>query len=208
MARKVDLESEKKGGRDAKVKSQHQTCAFPTLPEEVLIGISVSEGTISRAKPILASWSGRIHTVFLGAKPHKGFDIMITGVNRDDYRSTLGKGFLGLVEMYKKYPDKKWYGLLDDDCFCNANGLVTALSAFDSTQPWSFSQSGFAKSNWRLFGGAGIIISHGMLREMSPHLTKLVSVPSSAPTEPDDSCHVHTHPIILRRRGLSGISTT
>ena len=172
MARKVDLESEKRGGRDAKVKSQHQTCTFPTLPEEVLVGVSVSESTMSRIKPILASWFGRIHTVLLGAKPHKGFDIMITGVNRDDYRSTLGKGFLGLVEMYKKYPDKKWYGLLDDDCFCNALGLVTALSAFDSSQPWSFSQSGFAKSNWRLFGGAGIIISHGMLREMAPHLTK------------------------------------
>ena len=34
------------------------------------------------------------------------------------------------------------YGLFDDDCFCNGHGLVTALSAFDSNQPWCFSQSG------------------------------------------------------------------
>ena len=34
--------------------------------------------------------------VLLAAKPHPPYPVIVTDVGRDDYRSTLGKGFLGL----------------------------------------------------------------------------------------------------------------
>jgi|MDSY01.1.fsa_nt_gb hypothetical protein len=119
-----------------KARFTKQSCAFHLNPSEVLLGVSVSEGTMDRVQPIARTWKDRVSTVFLGATQHKKYDILVTGVNRDDYRSTLGKGFLGLHEMFRKYPDMKWYGLFDDDCFVNADGLVSALSAFDPKEKW------------------------------------------------------------------------
>ena len=119
-----------------KTRFSKRSCAFQLSPKEVLLGVSVSEGTMDRIQPIARTWKDRISTVLLGAKLHKKYEILVTGVNRDDYRSTLGKGFLGLHEMFKQYPNMKWYGLFDDDCFVNADGLVSALSAFDPNEKW------------------------------------------------------------------------
>ena len=113
-----------------------QSCIYELDPFEVLIGVSISEGTLHRVDAISKSWKDRVSTVFLGAKKNKNYNILVTGVNRDDYRSTLGKGFLGLHEMFRQYPNMKWYGLFDDDCFVNTDALVSALSAFDPSETW------------------------------------------------------------------------
>ena len=44
----------------------------------------------------------------MGAKPEPGYDILLTGVDADNYGSTLGKGFYGLEKLYNDNPNLKW----------------------------------------------------------------------------------------------------
>jgi len=152
------------------------TCAYPLVADDVIIGVTICQGTLRRADYIFKTWYQRIPTKFMGHSEARGYDIMITGVDADDYGSTLGKGFYGLAKMYEDNPNLKWYGLLDDDCFLYPDGLLTALSAFDPNKPWAFSQSdmGMVRKGgptvWRMFGGAGIILSNAMVKAMHPTL--------------------------------------
>jgi len=146
------------------------------MADEVIIGVSVSRATLNRADFILNTWYKRIPTVLMGHSKVPGYNIMITGVDADNYASTLGKGFYGLAKLFEDNPNLKWYALLDDDCFLYPDGLLMALSAFDPTQPWAFSQSDMGKVRqggpqvWRMFGGAGIVLSNGMVKLMMPTL--------------------------------------
>ena len=44
----------------------------------------------------------------MGHSEADGHDIMITGVDADNYGSTLGKGFYGLAKLYEENPNLKW----------------------------------------------------------------------------------------------------
>ena len=63
--------------------------------------------------------------------------VLVTGESRDDYFSTLGKGFLGLKLMFEgKHKDKKWFIIMGDDVFLQTENLLTSLSAYDPEQVW------------------------------------------------------------------------
>lgn len=63
-----------------------------------------------------------------------------TGVEQDDYFSTLGKAFVGLRLMLEAYPAKKWFVVLGDDNYVLLDNYVNVLSAFDPEQPWALSR--------------------------------------------------------------------
>lgn len=63
-----------------------------------------------------------------------------TGVEQDDYFSTLGKAFVGLRLMLDAYPSKKWFVVLGDDNYVLLANYVNVLSAFDPDQPWALSR--------------------------------------------------------------------
>lgn len=63
-----------------------------------------------------------------------------TGVEQDDYFSTLGKAFVGLRLMLDAYPTKKWFVVLGDDNYVLLDNYVNVLSAFDPDQPWALSR--------------------------------------------------------------------
>lgn len=87
-------------------------------------------------------------------------------------------------DTQKAYPQADWYVLGDDDTFFIPEALELALSKYDASQPWYIgapSESG--KQNWDLgiwllsnggqvgefaFGGAGIIISQGLMQILIP----------------------------------------
>lgn len=152
------------------VSSEHQSCQYPLQPDDLLIGMSVCKDNINRAPVARQSWGGWLPTVFLGHRKLRQVDVMVTGVKNDDYTSTLGKGFLGLLQMYKQFPNKKWYALVDDDVFVVPYEWVRALSAFNPNEPWVFSQCSWSGNWWRLFGGAGIVLSQGVLAKLGPKL--------------------------------------
>jgi len=70
--------------------------------------------------------------------PSDHYNILITGEPADDYRSTLGKGFLGLKKMVEsdKHRDKKWFVIMGDDVYLHIPNLVNSLSAFDPEENW------------------------------------------------------------------------
>lgn len=63
-----------------------------------------------------------------------------TGIEQDDYFSTLGKAFVGLRLMLEAYPTKKWFVVLGDDNYVLLDNYVNVLSAFDPDQPWALSR--------------------------------------------------------------------
>lgn len=63
-----------------------------------------------------------------------------TGIEQDDYFSTLGKAFVGLRLMLEAYPTKKWFVVLGDDNYVLLDNYVNVLSAFDPEQPWALSR--------------------------------------------------------------------
>lgn len=63
-----------------------------------------------------------------------------TGIEQDDYFSTLGKAFIGLRLMLEAYPAKKWFVVLGDDNYVLLDNYVNVLSAFDPEQPWALSR--------------------------------------------------------------------
>lgn len=63
-----------------------------------------------------------------------------TGIEQDDYFSTLGKAFVGLRLMLEAYPTKKWFVVLGDDNYVLVDNYVNVLSAFDPEQPWALSR--------------------------------------------------------------------
>lgn len=63
-----------------------------------------------------------------------------TGIEQDDYFSTLGKAFVGLRLMLEAYPTKKWFVVLGDDNYVVLDNYVNVLSAFDPEQPWALSR--------------------------------------------------------------------
>jgi hypothetical protein len=78
-----------------------------------------------------------VHNDSIPTEPSDKYDILVTGEPKDDYFSTLGKGFLGLKRMFQdKHKDKKWFVVMGDDVFLHVENLVTALSAFDPDEVW------------------------------------------------------------------------
>lgn len=82
-----------------------------------------------------------------------------TGIEQDDYFSTLGKAFVGLRLMLAAYPKKKWFVILGDDNYVHLDNYVNALSAFDPDQPWAISRMVYrqkfgCKASTKLFAGA------------------------------------------------------
>ncbi|MCJ1368705.1 hypothetical protein MMC16_007850 [Acarospora aff. strigata] len=87
-------------------------------------------------------------------------------------------------DTHKAFPQADWYVLGDDDTFFIPEALEAALSKYDASEPWYIgtpSESG--KQNWDLgiwllsnggqvgefaFGGAGIIISQGLMQTLIP----------------------------------------
>ena len=87
-------------------------------------------------------------------------------------------------DTHKTYPQADWYVLGDDDTFFIPEALESALAKYEPSKPWYIgapSESG--KQNWDLgiwllsnggqvgefaFGGAGIIISQGLMQILIP----------------------------------------
>lgn len=63
-----------------------------------------------------------------------------TGIEQDDYFSTLGKAFVGLRLMLEAYPTKKWFVVLGDDNYVLLDNYINALSAFDPEEPLALSR--------------------------------------------------------------------
>eukprot|EP00904_Undaria_pinnatifida_P001249 jgi/Undpi1/11124/HiC_scaffold_30.g13422.m1 len=163
---------------------RRETCAFDLEEDDIVFGVWHSLATEARLQPLLDTWGTRAQVVLLassvgvqesklfkegvpGSRPH----LLDTGVEQDDYFSTLGKAFVGLRLMLDAYPSKKWFVVLGDDNYVLLANYVNVLSAFDPDQPWALSRIvPRQKFGCKVAGGAGVVTSRAMTRELSPHL--------------------------------------
>jgi len=143
-------------------------CAFATNASAIAFGVLTSRPTVARAETIRATWARSADVLYLGGSGVDAIDIAAG----DDYHSLYCKGFLGLEALHAARPDAKWYALVDDDTLVNVALLAQLLSAFDPAEEWALGQGGFSKIGkaqvWRLFGGAGLILSKKLLDRVSP----------------------------------------
>ncbi|CAN0042251.1 unnamed protein product, partial [Choristocarpus tenellus] len=94
-----------------------------------------------------------------------------TGVEQDDYFSTLGKAFIGLRLMLEAYPSKKWFVVIGDDNYVLLDSYITLLSAFDPDKPWALTRMVYTrKFGCKAAGGASIITSRAMTQELARSL--------------------------------------
>eukprot|EP00752_Nemacystus_decipiens_P016333 g14608.t1 len=164
--------------------NKRDTCAFDLDETEVVFGVWHSLATEDRLQPLLETWGRRAQVVLLastvgvrdsklfqegapGSRPH----LLDTGIEQDDYFSTLGKAFVGLRLMLEAYPTKKWFVVLGDDNYVLLDNYVNVLSAFDPEQPWALSRMVHRnKFGCKVAGGASVITSRAMTQQLSPHL--------------------------------------
>ncbi|CBJ48317.1 conserved unknown protein [Ectocarpus siliculosus] len=164
--------------------NKRETCVFELDKTEVVFGVWHSLATEGRLQPLLETWGRRAQVVLLassvgvresklfregvpGSRPH----LLDTGIEQDDYFSTLGKAFVGLRLMLDAYPTKKWFVVLGDDNYVLLDNYINALSAFDPEEPLALSRMVHRnKFGCKVAGGASVITSRAMTRQLSPHL--------------------------------------
>lgn len=87
-------------------------CQYSVSPKDIVVGVWHCKKCEPQLNKVRDTWGRRFTTVYLassvGAKGSKFNDLLITSEPKDDYLSTLGKGFMGLKHMYEKFPNKKW----------------------------------------------------------------------------------------------------
>ncbi|CAM9359645.1 unnamed protein product [Discosporangium mesarthrocarpum] len=160
-----------------------QTCSFELDESDIVFGVWHSLATEHRLGPLLDTWGARTNIVLLastvgvknsklfkeevGSKPH----LLNTGVEQDDYFSTLGKAFIGLRLMLEAYPSKKWFVVIGDDNYVLIDNYVRLLSAFDPEKPWAITRMVYTgKFGCKAAGGASIITSRRMTEALAPYL--------------------------------------
>ena len=161
-------------------KSSLPACAHSTSRDDLLVGIWHSILSEHRIRWIAESWYSPGNVVLLAAAPrHDGaftlgerrIPLLVTGAPTDDYLGTLQKGLLGLAEMLRVYPQKKWFIIVGDDTFVRLDRLAHSLSALDSSEDHCVGEGQIINKTWwrgfRLNGGAGIATSVALTRKLA-----------------------------------------
>lgn len=110
-----------------------------------------------------------------GGSAFPSSSLIVTDEPKDDYRSTLAKGILGLAGMYARDPEAKWFGVVGDDVYVDSDNLVNMLSAFNPDEEWCIVDANTQKrktagSAWRISGGAPVITSRALTKRLLPYL--------------------------------------
>lgn len=130
-----------------------------------------SKKTEAQAQVVYDTWYNSTTTFFLAAEGSRSSALPLLNVptvKADDYLSTLGKGLLGLVEMYKRQPRGKWYVVVGDDVYVNGAHMSSLLSAFNPANAWCVTHAGQTiKHGFRMYGGAGIATSNGLTQALA-----------------------------------------
>ena len=161
--------------QEAQAKAQRsRRCSYPLEPKEIVVGVWHSKKTEAQAQVVYDTWYNSTTTFFLAAEGSRSNALPLLNVptvKADDYLSTLGKGLLGLVEMYKRRPQGKWYVVVGDDVYVNGAHMSSLLSAFNPANSWCITHAGrTVKHGFRMYGGAGIATSNSLTKTLAKTL--------------------------------------
>ena len=144
---------------------------FKQIPE---VHVYLDEITNEEAEAITKG-NDRINVIFHQMKNTAPF-LIGTGFDTPLPKSRV-RNILAFKDIYKQYPDKKWYYFAQDDTFLLPHKFAKAFDQKDSNKPyiyghnWYFYDSNyrfFSRSKTRLFYDihAGYAIAQGMMKEL------------------------------------------
>ncbi|KAL3146562.1 hypothetical protein ABBQ32_000803 [Trebouxia sp. C0010 RCD-2024] len=168
------------------------TRAATTSASSVVFGFCSSEQTVKERVSYVQSWWQAQHNGLLlvdhipDGLPALPIGLQVQAAdNKWKFVSSAERcAWSQVSDTHKAFPQADWYALGDDDTFFIPQALELALSKYDASKPWYIgapSESG--KQNYDLgiwllsngdqigefaFGGAGIIISQGLMQTLIP----------------------------------------
>ena len=149
-----------------------------------LLGLWTFDGKAAavRRAGILETWWSPGCTCWLSATPLAGVeDVVVTG-GPSTYFGTAYRGFVGLGLVRRRYPGRRWYGILGDDNYVHWPSLFAGLRRLDGRAragafplPVAAGEVGDEAGARRFFGGAGIFTNAEMTDALAPHLEGLAA---------------------------------
>ena len=108
------------------------------LPEETVVGVFTSALNLrERALSVQNTWLRFFPNGYLVGGWYNDPALKMIALGEDvgeDYHSVHRKQFLGLVELYRRFPDAKWFFLTGCDAYIFPRYLLDLLDSYDSTE--------------------------------------------------------------------------
>ncbi|KAH8076797.1 hypothetical protein JL721_823 [Aureococcus anophagefferens] len=149
-----------------------------------LLGLWTFDGKAAavRRAGILETWWSPGCTCWLSATPLAGVeDVVVTG-GPSTYFGTAYRGLVGLGLVRRRYPGRRWYGILGDDNYVHWPSLFAGLRRLDGRAragafplPVAAGEVGDEAGARRFFGGAGVFTNAEMTDALAPHLEGLAA---------------------------------
>ena len=98
----------------------------------------------------------------------------------EDYNSAHKKQFMGLVELYQRCPEAKWFYITGCDAFLFSNNLVALLTEYDAATPiFIGGHCGSATIDGQELiypsGGPGFALSISLVASLVEHIPEFIS---------------------------------
>lgn len=125
----------------------------------------------------------------------------------EDYHSAHRKQFLGLLELYGRFPDAKWFYITGCDAFVFAGNLVDLLAGFDWRGEFLVGgHCGQATVDGEELvypgGGPGFALSRGLVASIAGAIPGFVDEWETGHPELMSACDVALAYLVKRERGI------
>ncbi|MEI6877031.1 MAG: hypothetical protein WCL50_18105, partial [Spirochaetota bacterium] len=135
-----------------------------------------------RALSVQETWLGAFPKGYLvgGWKTDPGLRLISLGKDvGEDYRSAHRKQFLGLLEMFRRFPEAKWFFITGCDAYVYAENLRALLGRYDWRDELLIGgHCGLVEIDGEslLFpaGGPGFALSRGLVSALAPSILGFV----------------------------------
>jgi hypothetical protein len=126
----------------------------------------------------------------------------------EDYASAHRKQFLGLLELYRRFPEASWYYLTGCDAFVFARNLLELLSGYDPRE--KLLVGGHCGEAWvggeRLIfpnGGPGFALSSALVASIAETIPGFIVEWEQGPPELRKACDVALAYLVKRECGVA-----
>lgn len=133
----------------------------------VAILVYVSQKTEARVRAIMATWYDPASMMMACSKTHPVDGAYAVDYSADDYpRSVTAKAVLGMHELVRRFPTKKYYAVCGDDTLVNVRRLSMALERLNATEEVLIGQTDLLTKGRisRVYGGAPIVLTKASAR--------------------------------------------
>jgi hypothetical protein len=115
---------------------------------DLVVGIYTGESVVySRGMAVMDTWLNDLpNTVIYTPTPDPTVPSVGIAGMKPDYEYMMNAQLVqlrGLQDMYRRFPDKKWYYIVGCDTYLNVDNALRMLESYDASQPYWVSKNRF-----------------------------------------------------------------